>query len=383
MSITVLDAMKLNSLKNFRLVAGQWGLNRSIERVGILDYEYVKNIKGQFVQGEFILSSFLFAKDDVRLLDEAIRSLIEDNVACLAIKNIYYDELPAEVIDYADKKGFPIFIFDNSVFFEDIITEITDIVRSVDKYAQMEAKVDMILHKNSSKTLIRELAMEINSSFNENFIVLYLKEKRYTSNKNIINILEKYKRDSQSKGDAALKYRDGILGIITSKKTDMIDWNKTVYDFISSMNINSDKFYIGIGENHFVINDLNIGIAESLNAMRICEINSQDMIFYENIGIYKILLPYMNEHWISDFCLNLILPLKHYDEENGTEIFHTAFSYIENDGNIKETAKALFLHENTIRYRINKVKEILNMQNLDGSFYEQLSVAIKIYKFMN
>lgn len=383
MSITVLDAMKLNSLKNFRLVAGQWGLNRSIERVGILDYEYVKNIKGQFVQGEFILSSFLFAKDDVSLLDMAIRSLIEDNVACLAIKNIYYDELPAEVIDYADKKGFPIFIFDNSVFFEDIITEITDIVRSVDKYAQMEAKVDMILHKNSSKTLIRELAMEINGSFNENFIVLYLKEKRYTSNKNIINILEKYKQDSHSKGDAALKYRDGILGIITSKKTDMIDWNKAVYDFISSMNINSDKFYIGIGENHFAINDLNIGIAESLNAMRICEINSQDMIFYENIGIYKILLPYMNEHWINDFCLNHILPLKHYDEKNGTEIFHTAFSYIENDGNIKETARTLFLHENTIRYRINKVKEILNMQNLDGSFYEQLSVAIKIYKFMN
>lgn len=383
MSITVLDAMKLNSLKNFRLVAGQWGLNRSIERVGILDYEYVKNIKGQFVQGEFILSSFLFAKDDVRLLDEAIRSLIEDNVACLAIKNIYYDELPAEVIDYADKKGFPIFIFDNSVFFEDIITEITDIVRSVDKYTQMEAKVDMILHKNSSKTLIRELAMEINSSFNENFIVLYLKEKRYASNKNIINILEKYKQDSHSKGDAALKYRDGILGIITSKKNDMIDWNKTVYDFISSMNINFDKFYIGIGENHFAINDLNIGIAESLNAMRICEINSQDMIFYENIGIYKILLPYMNEHWINEFCLNLILPLKNFDEKNGTEIFHTAVTYIENDGNIKETARALFMHENTIRYRINKVKEILNMQNLDGSFYEQLSVAIKIYKFMN
>lgn len=37
MSITVLDAMKLNGLKNFRLVAGQWGLNRNIERFGILD----------------------------------------------------------------------------------------------------------------------------------------------------------------------------------------------------------------------------------------------------------------------------------------------------------------------------------------------------------
>ena len=382
MSITVLDAMKLNSLKNFRLVAGQWGLNRNIERVGILDYEYVQNIVGQFEQGEFILSSLLFAKDDVNLLIKAIKNLIEDNVACLAIKNIYYNELPTEIVDYANKKGFPIFIFDNSVFFEDIITDITDMIRSINIYALIEAKIDMILNKSTSTTVKRELAMEINSFLDENLITLYCKEKRFSSSKNIINIIEKYKKNSYNKNNAILKYRDGILIIFTSKK-EVKDWNKYVYDFISVANINSDKFFIGVGKNHSTLNDLDIGIMESFNAFRTGEVNSQNITYYDNIGIYKILLPYINENWIYDFCQNLILPLQCYDEKNKTEIFNTVIAYIEYDGNIKNTAKVLFQHENTIRYRINKAKEILHMENLDGSFYEQLSVAIKIYKFMN
>jgi DNA-binding PucR family transcriptional regulator len=42
----------------------------------------------------------------------------------------------------------------------------------------------------------------------------------------------------------------------------------------------------------------------------------------------------------------------------------------------------MFQHGNTIRYRINKIKEILEMENLEGSFNEQLSIAIKIYKVL-
>lgn len=383
MSITVLDAMKLNSLKNFKLVAGQWGLNRSIEKVGILDYEFVKKIKDQFVQGEFIISSLLFAKDDVNLLIGSVKSLIEDNVACLAIKNIYYSELPDDIIDYANEANFPIFIFDNSVFFEDIITDITDMIRAVDNYQLLEAKIDIILQKNTSKSVIRELALEINNSFNENFIAFYCKEKRYRNQKNIINILEKYKQNNKNDYDSVFKYKDGILAILSKNKIDKTDWNKVVYDLISKIKINTDDFYIGTGNYHSSLSELDYGIHESLNALRTGEKAHQNMTFYNDIGIYKIILPYLEDHWIQDFYLKLITPLQNYDEKNCTEILNTAIAYIENDGNIKNTAVSLFQHENTIRYRINKIKEILNMKDQNGSFYEQLSIAIKIYKLSN
>src|SRR5665648_90788 len=184
MSITILETMKLDVFRNFRLVAGHHGLDKKIEKVGILDYEFDdmadnQFIKGQFEKNQFVVTSLLFAKDNVNLVIEVVKTLIKDQVSGLAVKNIYYDVLPEEVIDFANKSSFPIFIFDrSSAYFEDIITEISDRIRSVDNYELLEAKVDVLLKKNISKAIIIELALEINSSFKEQFVVLYCKEKK-------------------------------------------------------------------------------------------------------------------------------------------------------------------------------------------------------------
>ena len=45
----------------------------------------------------------------------------------MAVKNIYYDVLPEEVIKYANQMDFPIFMFDKKgSYYEDIVTEIYD-----------------------------------------------------------------------------------------------------------------------------------------------------------------------------------------------------------------------------------------------------------------
>ena len=44
MAITILEAMKLPTLKDFELIAGYRGLDREIQRASILDYEYEKSL---------------------------------------------------------------------------------------------------------------------------------------------------------------------------------------------------------------------------------------------------------------------------------------------------------------------------------------------------
>lgn len=384
MSITILEAMKLDSMKNFRLMAGDWGLDKKIEKIGILDYEMVDKVEGQFGKGDFIISSFFFARNDVNLLIESIKSLIEDRVSGLGIKDIYYKDLPPEIIEYANEKSFPIFIFDNTVYFEDIITDIMDAIRDKDNYELLETKVDIIIKNNISKTMIRELALEINSSFRENFIVAYCKEKKYINNANIIRLLERFiKSESNSIYNSVFKYRSGILIIFSYEKQDEEGAVvKKLYRLIEDIGIKSDKYIIGISNNHFNLDEIARGINESFYAANISEISDGSKILYKDIGIYKIIMPNINEVWINEFYEEIILPLKRYDEKYNTQILTTAIKYIENDGNVKKTSENLFQHDNTIRYRINKMKEILGMENLDGSFYEQLSIAIKIYKII-
>lgn len=54
-------------------------------------------------------------------------------------------------------------------------------------------------------------------------------------------------------------------------------------------------------------------------------------------------------------------------------MFNTALKYIESDSVIKVTVDAFFIHENTVHYRINKIKEIFHMKDQEGEFYEHLS----------
>ena len=42
-------------------------------------------------------------------------------------------------------------------------------------------------------------------------------------------------------------------------------------------------------------------------------------------------------------------------------------------------AEQMHLHKNTVRYRVNKVKELLSMEQ-DSSFAEQMLIAFKIYE---
>ena len=79
---------------------------------------------------------------------------------------------------------------------------------------------------------------------------------------------------------------------------------------------------------------------------------------------------------MRSFYEGLTLPIKNYDEKYNTELFDTAVIYFEKDGNIIETANELFIHKNTVRYRLEKIKEILDM---DSGFYEQLAIAMKVY----
>jgi hypothetical protein len=216
MSITIKEALKLNNLMNFRLVAGEWGLDKGIEKVGILDYEIIDEIEGKFGEGDFVLTSFTVARNDVNLLIQSIEKLIKAGVSGLAIKSIFYSELPIQVIEYANERSFPVFIFGNSVYFEDIITDIMDAIRNKDDYELLETKIDIIIKNGISKSMVRELAFEINTSFKENFIVAYCKEKKYINNENIIRLIEGLKRNkTKSIYQSVFKYRSGILIIFS------------------------------------------------------------------------------------------------------------------------------------------------------------------------
>ena len=155
MALTVKDILELPSGQKMQMLAGGKGLNRLVSSVEIADYEFAPdldfapgaavNIEEDMEAGSFIITSFLFAKDDPSAILPAVRALHEMGMAALAFKQVIYETLPDEVLEFADKNSFPILSFGKSVWFENIIFDIMYAVQFDDKVYLSEEKIDSML----------------------------------------------------------------------------------------------------------------------------------------------------------------------------------------------------------------------------------------------
>ena len=64
--------------------------------------------------------------------------------------------------------------------------------------------------------------------------------------------------------------------------------------------------------------------------------------------------------------------------EMAGELLNTVELYVENHGDYKKTAEQINQHENTVRYRINRVRSALGMENDLIRFHETISIASKL-----
>lgn len=95
---------------------------------------------------------------------------------------------------------------------------------------------------------------------------------------------------------------------------------------------------------------------------------------YDDIGVYTLLLAVRDEAILREYYMHLFAPLIEYDKSNNTVLLGTLFSYIENDASLTQTAKALYIHENTLKYRLNRIRALMN---IDPSHLEdQLRISL-------
>lgn len=78
-------------------------------------------------------------------------------------------------------------------------------------------------------------------------------------------------------------------------------------------------------------------------------------------------------------CRNILLPL--LQEPDGDELLHTlAVYYLDADGQVKTTADQLYLHRNTVKYRLGKIRDITNFDAADRMSAYLLYKAIACWR---
>jgi hypothetical protein len=130
--------------------------------------------------------------------------------------------------------------------------------------------------------------------------------------------------------------------------------------------------------------DLHRAGAEALLAANVAEARGLETLSFEETGAYRLLLPAMSEDpgELRGFFDETVAPLVEYDEQYETELVRTLESFLDADGNVARTAEKLYTHRHTIRYRLDRVKELsgLDVSSTDGR--ERLSLGLKAMRVL-
>jgi sugar diacid utilization regulator len=125
--------------------------------------------------------------------------------------------------------------------------------------------------------------------------------------------------------------------------------------------------------------------SEALLAANVAEGDpDQPILAFDETGAYRLLLPAMSEDpaELQRFYSETVEPLVAYDEQYETDLVQTIEAFLDADGNVAGTAQRLFTHRHTIRYRLERVRELsgLDVGSTDGR--EKLSLGLKAMRVL-
>jgi sugar diacid utilization regulator len=130
--------------------------------------------------------------------------------------------------------------------------------------------------------------------------------------------------------------------------------------------------------------DLHRAGAEALLAANVAEARGLAELSFEQTGAYRLLLPAMSEDptELEGFFDETVAPLAAYDDQYETELVRTLETFLDADGNVAGTAERLFTHRHTIRYRLERVKELTSLDVGSTEGRERLSLGLKAMRVL-
>jgi sugar diacid utilization regulator len=124
--------------------------------------------------------------------------------------------------------------------------------------------------------------------------------------------------------------------------------------------------------------------SEARLAVNVGEAEGRPLLAFEDTGAYRLLLPAMSDDpaELERFYAETIQPLAEYDEQYETELVTTVEAYLDNDGNVAATAKQLFTHRHTVRYRLERVRELCGHDVSSTEGREKLGLGLKAMRVL-
>jgi len=104
----------------------------------------------------------------------------------------------------------------------------------------------------------------------------------------------------------------------------------------------------------------------------------EQIVNYDRLGVYRLLAQIDDRSGLESFAGRMLEPLLAYDAARGTPLLKTLEVYLQHHGNLRQSARDLHIHLNTLNYRIQRIGEVIGADLKDADVRLDLLLALRI-----
>lgn len=143
----------------------------------------------------------------------------------------------------------------------------------------------------------------------------------------------------------------------------------------------SPRLTAGLGPVCRRADDYPTSVKEAVFARQVAHFSGDGQIFVssQDLGMFRLFAHIGGVETLRSSVRDTLGPLLDADDTTGSDLVHTLKVFLERDRRIAETARALHVHVNTLRYRVERIGKLLriDLDNSESRFF--LTLALRLF----
>ncbi|MBR0409892.1 MAG: PucR family transcriptional regulator ligand-binding domain-containing protein [Eubacterium sp.] len=361
MGFTIEDMLTLTGDRyQMSMIAGNRGWSNSISWVLMVeDFTILRN----FVGKELAVTMGMGFESQEKLLT-LIRQLSARHAAGLIINTgVYIDRISQPIIDLCNDLGLPLLIVPWDIYIAEMIKDLsvriflqgmTDEQISV---AFIKAIASPDLAAAAKQDLLQYYDVDgvfqiilLNTPGLDTMDTVERKRIGYRMELFLENITH----------NCSFFYYDGSFVLVCNDiPPDVTD--QVIREFQRRMHLKMPelRFYIGIGSRLKNLESLGTAYQRARAALDMALITEKNCISFDQMGIYRLLYLIPDKELLREMSEDLLMPLIQYDKKHDSQFLETLENYLTLEGSFMAMSEKMFIHRNTLMYRMNRIKKLL------------------------
>ena len=380
MSITIDRFLETVSDYKVNLIAGKSGISNIIEWFHMVENTFeIEHIN----EKELVFSSGMSMDTESNFMDFLEQLVARKGSGLVVAYGNYLKCISDQVKKFCNERGFPLMLVAYSVNVSNITKLLSIQIFESEKINRQlfSAMKNAISFPEKTEGYLPTL-LQYGFRKNETYAVTIIKLKHLEliSSSEIQWIVKSMESQLLSAGDKSFVLTmDDIFVFVFSNYSEE-EIKAIMLKIIMLLRMKEYKFFVGSSVNHLGMQKLSQAYVQAKKVVNLSGRKGWGniMIQYSELGVYQLLLAIDNKETIKAYYNDMLGKLEENDQNNGTDYLDFLNAYLNSNCNINDTADALFIHRNTVVYKIKKINELLDCDLSDIEVRVQLYLAAMV-----